>query len=181
MNTTSFIFSKRLRAPALLTALLASAALSTVSGCGESSQGDPLATTGTNSSSAIPTQPGWPGTTPGQVTGSSTGNAQKPGGAGTTAPGGGGPSNTNQDTSGTGGAPKDCVGVDPNAGGELFSLLQDQPDGAQECETPPACVGMDAPFWELHDYQPESCGYNQDYGIGAFNHHVTMTVFLTGW
>lgn len=185
MKTPSSILSKRLCAPALLTALLASAALSTSSGCGDDVQGDPSATAGaSNSSGAIPTQPGLPGT-PGQLTTTTTGGAQKPGGGvGTSTGGVGGTTgtlDTNQDTSGTDGTPKDCIGVDPTAGGELFSLLQDQPEGAQDCETPPACVGMDAPFWELHDYQPESCGYNQDYGMGAFNKHVTMVVFLTGW
>lgn len=137
----------------------------------------PMNTTG-GTATGIPTNtmPSIPTGVPGTTTGS---------GAGTTAP----------DTTGAGGLPKPdpntCVGINPYP--EVWHAYQDTtgtgtdtgtntdpqlPDG---CTTPPNCIGMYSPPWELHDYQPESCGYNQDYGINAFNKHVTMVVLLTGW
>lgn len=57
----------------------------------------------------------------------------------------------------------DSSGTDPNA-----------------CKTP-ACIGDMGPLWELHDYQPLSCGYGKDYGFADFIGKPVMVVFLAGW
>lgn len=108
-----------------------------------------------------------------------------------------GATNTAPDATGTGGLPKPdpntCVGVNPfpdagfdyqdttGTGTGTDTGTDTGPEIPEGCTTPPNCVGMFSPPWELHDYQPESCGFNQDYGINAFNKHVTMVVLLTGW
>ena len=38
-----------------------------------------------------------------------------------------------------------------------------------------------APSWSLYDFQPESCGYKQAYGLDAFEGRVTVVAILAGW
>lgn len=45
----------------------------------------------------------------------------------------------------------------------------------------PACVGDESVSWQLHDHQPRSCGFGQDYGQDAYYGKTTMVVFLAGW
>lgn len=84
-----------------------------------------------------------------------------------------------------------CVGIDPEAQRMRSLAYQEDPDPGQpqdpnpgdpepECKSP-TCIGDNAPYWELHDYQPQSCGYDRDYGINSFNGAVTMVVMLSGW
>lgn len=45
----------------------------------------------------------------------------------------------------------------------------------------PACIGDASVSWQLHDHQPLSCGFGQDYGQDAYYGKTTMVVFLAGW
>lgn len=81
----------------------------------------------------------------------------------------------------------DCVGVDPEAeaGDSILTqralLAAVTPKLRQDDCVEPACVGSDAPFWQLHDYQPLSCGHNQDYGIKAFMGRTVLISMLSAW
>lgn len=152
----------------------------------------PLTTTGgvATPGSTMP----WPGDKPtiqpGGTAGSGVGPGTGPGGNPTGIP----------DTTSTGlpqPDPNNCIGVNPNPPAGAGYAYQTGtstgtdtgtgtgtgtgPEIPEGCTTPPNCVGMQSPAWELHDYQPNSCGFNQDYGINTFNKHVTMVVLLTGW
>ena len=38
-----------------------------------------------------------------------------------------------------------------------------------------------APHWRLWDFQPQSCGYDQHYGLDSFEGHVTLVALFAGW
>jgi hypothetical protein len=44
---------------------------------------------------------------------------------------------------------------------------------APECVT---CEGAQAPTWELLDFQPQSCGFGQIYGLDRFEGNVTVAI-----
>lgn len=162
--------------------------LALATGCGST---DDTVAPGTLSTSGGVMTPGatmpWPGDTPTIQPGTSTSPGMTP-------------TSGNPDTTKTGlpqPDPNNCIGVNPEAPAKPGYAYQTGtgtstgtgtgtstntgpkiPDG---CTTPPRCIGMQSPAWELHDYQPNSCGYNRDYGINTFNKHVTMVVLLTGW
>lgn len=45
----------------------------------------------------------------------------------------------------------------------------------------PACIGDASVSWQLHDHQPLSCGFGQDYGQDVYYGKTTMVVLLAGW
>lgn len=49
--------------------------------------------------------------------------------------------------------------------------------GGEQLESP-TTVGSQQPFWTLQDLQPQSCGYEQYYGLEAFRGTPTMVVLL---
>ena len=51
-------------------------------------------------------------------------------------------------------------------------------DGDGDAEPP--CEDC-APYWRLWDFQPQSCGYDQYYGLDSFEGHVTLVALLAGW
>lgn len=70
-----------------------------------------------------------------------------------------------------------CVGAKPNASAESW-----QPQISASCEAKPnTCVGSPMPSWKLHDFQPQSCGYQQSYGLWSFRGKVTLVVLLAAW
>ena len=51
--------------------------------------------------------------------------------------------------------------------------------GLDVCTQTPSCVlcpGTAAPTWELYDFQPQSCGYGEIYGLDRFRGTVTVVV-----
>lgn len=70
---------------------------------------------------------------------------------------------------GSGDASKECVtGVEVTDGA---TAPGDRGWVAPECVT---CEGAGAPTWELLDFQPQSCGYEQIYGLDRFEGEVTV-------
>ncbi|PRP99004.1 hypothetical protein ENSA5_29250 [Enhygromyxa salina] len=63
-----------------------------------------------------------------------------------------------------------CVGVTPIIDG----------DGDGDGDGDPPCVDC-APYWRLYDFQPQSCGFEQTYGLDSFQGHVTLVALLAGW
>ncbi|TNE48563.1 MAG: redoxin domain-containing protein [Deltaproteobacteria bacterium] len=69
-----------------------------------------------------------------------------------------------------------CIGVDPKTE-EAWS-----PESPKECEGKPnTCIGAPMPDWKLKDFQPQSCGFGQTYGLRAFRGKVTVLVLLAAW
>lgn len=152
-------------------------------GCGDDVPFDPNMSMGTasapNPTSQNPGNPTTPSTattsTPGASTSTTTTSEPDPGAS---------TPSTEDPGEGTETKKKDCVGVDPeNPDGPLWFAPVQAPRLSslrQDCKEP-ACVGSAAPFWQLHDYQPLSCGYNQDYGIADFKNRTVFVALLSGW
>jgi hypothetical protein len=49
--------------------------------------------------------------------------------------------------------------------------------GGEQLESP-TTIGLQQPFWTLQDLQPQSCGFEQYYGLEAFRGTPTMVVLL---
>lgn len=70
-----------------------------------------------------------------------------------------------------------CVGVKPDASAENWN-----PKIPTACVGKPhTCVGMPMPSWKLKDFQPQSCGYQQSYGLRSFRGKVTLVALLAAW
>lgn len=67
-----------------------------------------------------------------------------------------------------------------SASGSTDSGSEDSSTGEGGC-VHPACIGDPSVSWQLHDHQPMSCGFGQDYGQDAYYGKTTMVVFLAGW
>ncbi|TPV97308.1 MAG: redoxin domain-containing protein [Myxococcales bacterium FL481] len=66
--------------------------------------------------------------------------------------------------------------------GETGTGDPEDPQADCEDEDPPAyCVGSPMPEWSLDDYQPLSCGYDENYGLADFAGHVTVFGLWQGW
>ncbi len=69
-----------------------------------------------------------------------------------------------------------CIGVDPKSENAW------SPEVPKECEGKPnSCIGAPMPDWKLNDFQPQSCGFGQTYGLRAFRGKVTVVVLLAAW
>jgi len=95
------------------------------------------------------------------------------------------------DASGDGdGEPAGCVGVEPLANeppddsgdgdGDLTGDGDGDLTGDGDGDGDPGCADC-APIWRLWDFQPQSCGYDQYYGLDSFEGHVTLVALLAGW
>ena len=49
------------------------------------------------------------------------------------------------------------------------------------CELLPTDPGAQAPSWQLEDFQPKSVGYQDTYGMEAFEGKVTVVALLASW
>ncbi len=71
----------------------------------------------------------------------------------------------------------ECSGVVPSA-----AEVAEGPSLASE-ETPqsPTELGAATPPWRLEDFQPDSCGSGQHYGLDAFGGDVILVAMLASW
>lgn len=58
-----------------------------------------------------------------------------------------------------------CVGPDP-------ADPPPYPEVIEDCGV--SCEGAPTPVWSLNDFQPQSCGFEQSYGLNAFQGRVTL-------
>lgn len=63
------------------------------------------------------------------------------------------------------GPPGVCVGPDP-------ADPPPYPEVIEDCGV--SCEGAPTPVWSLNDFQPQSCGFEQRYGLNAFQGRVTL-------
>lgn len=71
-----------------------------------------------------------------------------------------------------------CIGVDPAS----VSGQAPVDESSIECEqTRGTCLGEPSPDWQLEDVQPQSCGFGERYGLGAFRGKRTVMVLLAAW
>jgi hypothetical protein len=99
-------------------------------------------------------------------------------------------------TSGTQGAgvhPEQTLGTDYNNPPEGTQSPAPGPEpGVCVGPTPPAGAADLAPYgnavmdgmsldWALTDFQPQSCGYEQTYGMAPFKGRVTVLALLAAW
>lgn len=54
-------------------------------------------------------------------------------------------------------------------------------DGPCRGPTAPASSTTGATGFQLHDFQPQSCGYGQLYGLDRFLGRATLVALLAGW
>ncbi|EDM80923.1 hypothetical protein PPSIR1_28473 [Plesiocystis pacifica SIR-1] len=74
------------------------------------------------------------------------------------------------------GTETDTGGETTDTGGETTTDTGEE--GTETGEPPcPEC----APIWDLYDFQPQSCGYTETYGLDSFEGHVTLIAMLAGW
>jgi hypothetical protein len=104
-----------------------------------------------------------------------------------------------------------CIGVEPPESAYLASpgpvadVESERPDGDAEADpvdpvdpvdpgaaeppgpedpcggSPATCLGEQPPQWALHDFQPQSCGYEAVYGLDNFKGRPTVAVLLAAW
>ncbi|MFT5432661.1 MAG: hypothetical protein ACI9OJ_003363 [Myxococcota bacterium] len=103
------------------------------------------------------------------------------------------------DESSVSGAQSGAAGPDQVLGDDFKSPPEGSVDPADGPD-PAVCVGAtvaesaqaDAPYgnavdgemsldWALTDFQPQSCGYNQTYGMDGFKGRVTVLALLASW
>jgi thiol-disulfide isomerase/thioredoxin len=70
-----------------------------------------------------------------------------------------------------------CIGVTPIP----EDPSQTQPDPPSCPEPAPTCEGALTPSWSLSDVQPQSCGYNKQYGLQSFRGGVVLVALLSAW
>lgn len=102
-------------------------------------------------------------------TGGETGSSSTASGSSSTRSG-----STSSDEGGTG------TGSETGSGTETGSDTGTDSTGEGGC-VHPACIGDESVSWQLHDHQPRSCGFGQDYGQDVYFGKTTMVVFLAGW
>ena len=55
-------------------------------------------------------------------------------------------------------------------------------DAGDPCEIAPGtCPGTPAPPWDLCDFQPQSCGHDQVYGLSTYTGTVTFVALFASW
>ena len=65
-----------------------------------------------------------------------------------------------------------CIGVEP-------TRTSDEPSVGEPSDEP-TMPGSIKPNWTLRDVQPQSCGYDQHYGLDAFDGQPLLVVLLRG-
>ncbi|NVB40180.1 redoxin family protein [Pseudenhygromyxa sp. WMMC2535] len=73
-----------------------------------------------------------------------------------------------------------CVGVAPLIDGSETDADADAGAESSADTDDPVCPDC-APAWALYDFQPQSCGFEQTYGLESFEGHVTLVAMLAGW
>ena len=58
----------------------------------------------------------------------------------------------------------------------------EEEESGDPCEVAPGtCLGTPAPVWELCDFQPQSCGHDQVYGLSTYAGTVTFVALFASW
>ena len=79
--------------------------------------------------------------------------------------------------------PVDSVIYETCSGVEPISTAGDVDSSSQPAERARTAVrvGQLHPDWSLRDYQPKSCGFEQEYGLSSFRGRVVVLALLASW